>query len=867
MTNNTNGTPVGDGPKKITPPLSCPKLKPKSEPNTGQTDPLLQIPGRPELEKEGKGGAAALAVSNAEFVAALFPTFPPGARAAVCTKEGDPDAGGWIARDASEVDARCLGSRNNYVNCSTFNVADGEELAVRKDQFAGLHFLLFDDVGTKVDRAKLEGLTPTWDIETSRGNSQIGILLREPITDLASANRLLAAITSSGLSDPGASGVSRWCRLPVAINGKRKHRGPGGDPFQCRLLVWNPTATYSLVEIVRLLGLQPGISRPSAGLTQGSRCAANLPRQEGDDIYTPAPTVNPVLAALHERGLYKRELGPGKHDITCPWVQEHTDELDGGTAYFEPTEQYASGGFGCRHSHGYAYQVGHLLENLGVDKQAARGKAKIRMIPGEINRVNAAAEKALAARGNIYAQGGDIVTLVTDPATGDLSSLPMSDQALTKELAAAADWERFDKKTNSWVRCDPPVRNVNMLYKAQTFDHLLPLTGLVRQPFFRESNGELVCTPGYDVESGKYAAFDGGAYVIPDPTREAAEEALGLLLGLLDEFHFASPNDRASALSAILTAVVRPSLPLAPAFHVRAPTMGSGKSYLNEVIVAFATPGQSHKVSYPTTSEEATKAMPALLRQSPAVIEFDDMNDDWKPHGIINRMLTSEAISERVLGASKILTLSTRTLVLGSGNNVGPVRDLTRRVLTIHLDARTANPALLKYIGKPAELVRKERARFISAALTIIMAWRRAGEQRSSVQHIANYGDDWADHCRHPLIWLGEADPAQSLIDQVCSEPDSDALGELLLQWHNRFGDKSVTLRCMLAMKDNDCEVGLREALEDLPMFGREGINKSKLGWYLRKNLNRIVNGLEFRKGDSTERKAWRVCRVDQPGD
>jgi hypothetical protein len=149
--------------------------------------------------------------------------------------------------------------------------------------------------------------------------------------------------------------------------------------------------------------------------------------------------------------------------------------------------------------------------------------------------------------------------------------------------------------------------------------------------------------------------------------------------------------------------------------------------------------------------------------------------------------------------------------------------------------------------------------------LTIIMAWRRAGSPREAVQHIASYGEHWADHCRHSLIWLGQADPAQSLIDQVCSEPDSDALAELLEQWHATFGDKSVTLRTVLNITIHK-EDGLREAIEDLPIFGREGINPGKLGWYLRKNTNRIVNGLEFRVGDSSERKSWRVCKVDDAG-
>ena len=125
-------------------------------------------------------------------------------------------------------------------------------------------------------------------------------------------------------------------------------------------------------------------------------------------------------------------------------------------------------------------------------------------------------------------------------------------------------------------------------------------------------------------------------------------------------------------MAAIFTAVVRPTLPHAPAFHVRAPVFGSGKTYLCELIGAFSGPGGNAKVSYPMTSEEATKVILSLLLTSPACVEFDDMDTDWIPHGTIKRMLTAEAITDRILGVSKTATVSTRTLFLGSGNNVGP---------------------------------------------------------------------------------------------------------------------------------------------------------------------------------------------------
>ena len=124
-----------------------------------------------------------------------------------------------------------------------------------------------------------------------------------------------------------------------------------------------------------------------------------------------------------------------------------------------------------------------------------------------------------------------------------------------------------------------------------------------------------------------------------------------------------------------MTATLRPTLPHAPAFHVSTPTMGSGKTYLCELIGAFAGPRLNNKVSYPTPSEEATKVILSLRLTAPAVIEFDYMDANWAAHGVIKRALTAEQITERILGVSKTASVSTRTLFQGSGDNVRPIRD------------------------------------------------------------------------------------------------------------------------------------------------------------------------------------------------
>jgi hypothetical protein len=821
-----------------------------------------------EPVQAGSGGEGGdLQITNADFVSAVFPLLPEGAFAAVCAKINDPSGGGWLAVRSDQVAEYLSAANNNYLNCSSFYPGNDGSFKARKAQFSACHFLMLDDIGTKVVMERLTGFELSWLIQTSPGNHQGGIILADPLTDSALAVRLLTAMIDADLCDAGSSGPqSRWARLPVAINGKPKYTQEDGSPFQCRLVEWRPDKRYTPEEIVDRLKLELApagrpkkAAKPSASIGNDSQDSAN----DADDVLTPKAAENPIVSALKARGFYKTPLGSAKHDITCPWVQEHTNQLDTGAAYFEPDELYPLGGFCCQHSHRDRFRIRQLLEFLGIPSTEARHKPVIRVIAGDLSRVVDAAEKELATRGRHYQLGGLIVSVTTDPVSGDPAILPTSAPALTRELSIAATWEKFDGRAKEWMPCDPPSRHTTILYDAQQYRYLPPLAGVVRQPYFRESDGVLITQPGYDQASQRFGVFDARQFVIPEPTLVEARASLILLEDLLTEFHFVAPTDRAAALAAIFTAVVRPSLAHAPGFHVKAPMPGSGKTYLCELIGAFAGPGGNAKVSYPTTSEEATKVILSLLLTSPAVIEFDDMDTDWIPHGTIKRMLTAEHITDRILGVSKTATVSTRTLFLGSGNNVGPIRDLLRRVLTIHIDPRCATPATMTYKGLPVDKVRKHRGVYVAAVLCIIQAWRKAGSPRAEVDSIVTFGGVWSDYCRHPLMWLGHPDPATALLEQVRQDPDGDALGILMTEWHAVFGSMPTTVR--KAVEVAHTQDDLLDALREFPVEEKGTINRSKLGCLLKKNANRIVDGFELQKTQADGRTAWRVVAVKTP--
>ena len=106
---------------------------------------------------------------------------------------------------------------------------------------------------------------------------------------------------------------------------------------------------------------------------------------------------------------------------------------------------------------------------------------------------------------------------------------------------------------------------------------------------------------------------------------------------------------------------------------------------------------------------------------------------------------------------------------------------------------------------------------------------------------------------------LDHPDPATTLLEQIKHDPDAEALGRLLNEWYLAFGTTPTTVRKAVEVAATNKEE-LMDALKEFPIEERNGaINRSKLGWLLKKNANRIVNGLEFQKSQADGRTAWRI--------
>ena len=794
-------------------------------------------------------------VTNDQFLTAIFGNEFKLNKPLVCSIAGDPEGQGWTPQpwpcDTSDR------SMNWYVQPATYEPNGHGRYRAQKSLAGQVVCVMLDDLGSKVPRERVDNCPPSWMIETSPANFQGGYIFDAPI-DKLKADALKDALIEAGLCDAGATGGSvRWMRLPQAINGKAKYGSPA---FRCKLTDWHPERRYTVEEIIERLDLAPQLKAIKLG-----RKAAAIDRNATAGVYTPRASENEVVAALKMRGLYKSPLGSGKHDVTCPWLHDHTDQLDHGSAYFEPTDLYPIGGYKCQHGHGEKYRIGALLEFLGVSFVAAKHKPTIKAEAGEIGRIADAGEQELAATKRYYQRGGLIVSIATDPESRETSIKPMSQPALLRALSGCAIWTRYDARSEADVVIDPPAKHVTVLFDSESYQHLPVLTGIARQPHLRR-DGSLVREAGFDSVTGLFGVFDSRLFDVPEfPTRDQALDALAQLRALLTEFDFGNAHDEAAALAAILTAVIRPSLPVAPMFHIKAPQIASGKSYLSGLIAAFAGPTTPAAVAFPTSDEECQKLLLATLLAAPGVVVFDNLTSDLIPYKSLCSALTEEFLTGRILGVSKTATVGTRALFLSSGNNVDAVRDMARRCITIALDPNVETPATRGFKGDPLAIVRADRERYVSLALTII---RACIDDLCSLhipcKPLASYGQ-WSQWVRQPLLQLGLPDPVARLFEQLAQDPDRETLGRLLHAWEGEFGDSPKMVREAVdgsvfgvAGTGEELREVLREIAEE-----RGEVNRRRLGRWIARHQGRIVDGLKFEKASgTTSAERWHVKSV-----
>lgn len=280
--------------------------------------------------------------TNEQFLQAVFRQDMNRAHVTVFHEDPNNISGraAWMGAHWGNLKGNFTQGGNQYYTISTFNNSPDGVARRRKDLFYKTYVVVIDDVGTgpsaKVDPLDPRILPPSFAIETSRDNCQYGYILSVPEANGSRVVNLLDGMVSAGIADgkdPGMKGLTRYVRLPEGTNNKQKYVEVLGHPFQCRALVWEPFKTFSLEELAAPFGID--LDAEVAG------------RDFIGDVESEG---HPAYDAMVGLGMVKSKLGTNNFDVTCPWVEEHTDMDDSGTA----VTLYPDGkcGLACHHGHG-----------------------------------------------------------------------------------------------------------------------------------------------------------------------------------------------------------------------------------------------------------------------------------------------------------------------------------------------------------------------------------------------------------------------------------------------------------------------------------------------------------------------------------
>jgi len=512
----------------------------------------------------------------------------------------------------------------------------------------------------------------------------------------------------------------------------------------------------------------------------------------------------------------------------------------------------------------------------------AHNKKTIRLEVGEKKSIIDQCIQILSDNPNIYVYSGQLVQIIRDESTSGvqdkkaLKIIAIEALSLTEILMSLV---KFMKKNNKgkWVNTNLAIDYSNTLLARSSWA-IRKLNGIIYTPSLRK-DGSLITKNGYDAKSGLYLDYDSSKF--PDlkekPTLLNAKKALELLKEPFKSFPFKAESDLSTVIAAILTGLTRHSFNNAPLFLVTSPKMGTGKGLIINAIAQLVTGHPASVMSQASDANEDRKRLMSLLLEGDSIICIDNIEKNFSSDALCS-ILTMPTFKDRLLGKSQMVSASTQSTFLATGNNVTVSGDLTRRVLPCTIDAQVERPYEREFNIHLPSFIEKHRGELVNAALSIILAYQNAGcPAQTQLKSFGSF-DEWSKKIRNALVWIGMQDPCigLELWDQV--DPVREELSAVLDSWYDINQSSSVTISELIKLakqyfsdnfksQHNKCSHP-KEKIENLynALFNvceKNGtLNPQILGAWIRKNLERIEYNYKLEiAGKSGSRTKYRVSK------
>jgi hypothetical protein len=427
----------------------------------------------------------------------------------------------------------------------------------------------------------------------------------------------------------------------------------------------------------------------------------------------------------------------------------------------------------------------------------------------------------------------------------------------------------------------PPKDVVDDLMALPAWN-LPPLKGILECPVILPS-GIILSVAGYDSGTRLYYAPAYGLNVpkVPDtPTRQDVDRAVNLIGEIFIDFPFVDGASRTNMIAALMTAVLRPTIPgNVPMAILDKPQAGTGASLLAEIIALVATGRIAAPMTAPENDAEWRKSITSTLQYGRNLVIVDNVESKMQAAPLA-ALLTSQSWTDRILGCTEIVTLPHFATWICTGNNVLLGGDLPRRCYWIRLDAQNARPWQRTGYRHPdlPGWVKLKRGEILAAILTLARAWMQAGKPRptEAVPKLGGF-EGWREtiggileYCGLPAFLLN----LEEMYDQADADgPQWEAFFD---KWHSVWGVRPVTVAEIHALMQKEGDslnvaYGSERLVDLLPdVLADAWSGKKNFARVLGKSLSRMngrkfLSGLTLRKGKDAHKVAtWIVSPLEQ---
>lgn len=458
--------------------------------------------------------------------------------------------------------------------------------------------------------------------------------------------------------------------------------------------------------------------------------------------------------------------------------------------------------------------------------------------------------------GSLFEHSGELVR-VTDKG----GIVPLSRADILFELDRLVRWQKYSKKGEK-APCDCP-RPVAEGVAAMRGQWGLPKLDVVATaPLYHPRTGRIIAHDGFDAETGILLVcpyLDRWPGIPTKPTLDDVKDALNRIWVPFREFPFCGKLDRGVFLASVFTAMERPAYATAPGFLITASTAGSGKSLLANCLSSLAGAVMPAVMPGVEDNTEMRKRLVAVGRRGVPVIVLDNLSGFLESDALC-AWLTTQYLSDRILGASEEITVRTSGLVLATGNNVLLKGDLCRRILVARIEPNIERPWKRSFDLNPASYCLEKRLELISDGLTIIKYY--LNRPNPLKERMASF-EEWSDTIRCVVVGIANdglmdvADPVESIDEAYAEDPETAKLNALLLAWGKVFADTPTLVK--EAMRAFPSHQDLNDVIHEIA--GERGIvNVRRLGRWIERHARRRVEGRWFEPaGKRQGSMQWRV--------